>query len=356
LVSILFAIIVIEIATRLAPALIPPVIGVFFKDDNYAIRGMAGDTELGTKYLPGLVDFPAPFIDEPGGQTSYPLSTQSLGHAEIGFRDDGIEEEAFAVVVGDSFASCPGVPMEACWVEVLETRSGQDFANLGVITYGPQQTRRMLTRYGLPLNPKLVLWVFFANDSYDAWHFDHFGAGEAHEGKFWENRINGWLLEHSNTFLVLTFFWYNYYYFYNLATNTDKDLPLESNLVWWETVSNPANPDTVEGRKLVELSLLEAKEQVEEQGAEFIIVMFPTREQVYHHDTLLQSQLDDMNEHFVTFFEAHEVRVIDLTPKIRERIAEEPFLYFKKQDLHLNVRGNEIVAELLQEELCRTTC
>lgn len=350
LTSLLFAIIIIETMTFLLPGLVPPTIRIFFRDEGYAQWGLIGDQELGIKYAPNLDNFPTPLHDDLNQKSSYPVSTQSLGYEGIGFRDDGIARETFAIVVGDSFASCAGVMLEECWVERLEASSHQDFANLGVITYGPQQTKGMLIKYGLPLKPKLVVWTFFANDPYDGWHFDYFGAAEAKRGKFWENPVQAWLVEHSNTYMVLTFFWYNRRFFYNLATEADRDISVESNLIWWETVTDMANPDTQESLRLTEATLLEAKEQIKQAGAELMVVIIPTREQLYYEKSVLPARLDAQNEHFMAFFKQHDIAAIDLTAKMSERIATEPFLYFY-YDIHLNPRGNEIVAELLQEEL-----
>jgi hypothetical protein len=352
LVSLTFAIFILEIATQLLPALIPPIIGFYFGDENLEEWGLTGDQELGLKYAPNLVEFPTPFNNDMGQRSSYPVSTTSFSYNGIGFRDDGIDGEPFAVVVGDSFASCAGVKMESCWVELLELETEKDFANLGVITYGPQQTQRMLTTYGLPLNPKLVIWVLFANDPDDAWRFDHFGKVEAREAKVWQNPIQNWLMKNSRTYLVLAFFWYNRHFFYNLATETARDMSVESNLVWWETVTDLTNPDTQESIRLAQQSILEAKQQAELQGAAFVLVIFPTREQIYYANPVFQAQLDAFSQTFVEFGRQHGLSVINLTPGFRNKIDQEPFIYFK-YDIHLNERGNEIAAELLKEHLLK---
>jgi len=48
------------------------------------------------------------------------MTTDSLGFKDIGFRDDGINGEPFAVVVGDSFTFGLGVNATDTWVEILE--------------------------------------------------------------------------------------------------------------------------------------------------------------------------------------------------------------------------------------------
>jgi hypothetical protein len=350
--SVLVAIFTIEITVHFVPGLIPNVIRIYFLDENYQKWGLTGDKDLGFKYAPDLVDFPLPFDDDEGKKSYYPVSTVSLGYENTGFRDDGIDGETFAVVVGDSFASCAVVRMEKCWVELLEQQSGQDFANLGVISYGPQQTQRMLTKYGLSLEPNLILWVFFANDPDDAWRFDQFGKAEAREGKFWKSPIRSWLVQNSATYEVSAFFWYNRRFLYNLAIRDGETIPLESNLVWWQTVTDPTIPTVIEGFNLTQAAILEARRQTQARlgEAEFAIVIIPTREQIYYTNTILQSQLDALNENLVNFCRQHDISVIDLTPAMREAVQDGSFIYFR-HDIHLNPRGHEIVAELLERQL-----
>lgn len=352
-VSILFAIFLIEITTWMMPQLVPEVIRIYFVDENYTKWGLAPDKDLGLKYAPGLENFPTPFGDDLGQKSSYLVSTVSLGYPDAGFRDDGIDEQAFAVVIGDSFTSCAGVKMEECWVEILEQQSGLDFANLGVITYGPQQTQRMLDKYGLPLEPDLVAWVFYANDPDDAWRFSQFGKAAAREGKFWESPIRSWLVQHSNTYMISAYFWYNRRFFYNLAIRDGEELPLELNSLWWQTMTDPANPTVIKGLELTKASILKARDQAQFTDAEFMIIIIPTREQLYLNDTILQSQLDALTQEMVAFGQQHNIPVVDLTPDMRNRIGQEPFLYFR-HDLHLNPQGNKVVAECVQHHLTAT--
>lgn len=353
LVSLCFAIFVIEVATRLMPELLPFNIRIYFIDENYQQWGLTGDPELGFKYAPNLTDFLVPFDDDTGQKSSYPVSTVSLGYVDSGFRDDGLDGEAYAVVVGDSFASCAGVAMESCWVESLEQLTGRDFANLGVISYGAQQNQRMLTKYGLPLKPKLVVWVFFANDPYDTWRFAQFGKAEAKEGRFWENPILRGLMKYSSTFKVLAFFWYNRYFYYNLINRTNETALDESNWIWWQTITSPTDPNAIEGLHLTQQLVLDARQQTlaEFPQAEFVVVIIPTREQVYLTDTALQTQLDALNQNVIDFAQAHNISVIDLSPAMKDAAKKNRSLLYFQHDMHLNPIGNRIVAELLHQRL-----
>ncbi len=360
LIGILFPLLTIEIAAHLVPSLIPLEIkAVFQNEQEQTLKGLTSDKDLGYKYAPGLTDFPVPFEgDEAPG--TYHISTVSLGYPDVGFRDDGFtgdpfdgaHSRPFALVIGDSYASCPSVEMEACWVELLERQTGQDFANLGVVGYSPQQELGMLTKYGLPLQPKLVLWVFFANDLNEAWRFDQFGSGGVQEGKFWQNPLKAWLARNSAIYAIGSFFWYNRYLFSNLVKADGVTVPRDSNLVWWLTNTDLNIPEVAEGLVLTQETILEARQQTlaTDPEAQFVVLILPFREQIYAPSTL-QPQLDQLNHTLADFCQQHNLTCLDLTSALREKARAETASIYYHQDIHLNVKGNQIVADLLAEAL-----
>lgn len=352
LLGLLLPLLTIEAVAYLFPGSIPrEVKSVFQPEQDQPLKGLVPDQTLGYKYAPGLTDFAVPFEGD-AGPDHYPVSTVSLGSPDAGFRDDGLSGEPFAVVIGDSYASCASVPMEACWVEGLEQRTGQDWANLGVVGYSPQQEARMLARYGLPLQPKVVVWVFFANDLNDAWRFDQFGSGAAQEGQFWRNPVLSWLARHSTVYNLGAFFWYNRALFYNLVTFEDKTSPRDSNLVWWLTYTDLTIPEVADGLRLTQQAILEARQQVlaQDEKSKFVVVIFPYREQIYASASL-HPQLDQLNQTLAHFCRQNNLTCIDLTSTLRERATHEANPIYFRKDIHLNERGNEITAEFLAEDL-----
>jgi hypothetical protein len=346
--GLLFPLLIIEIAADVSPGLIPPEIksSIFQIDPPYKV--LIPDKELGYKYVPDFKNYPVAFGNN---QDTYTISTVSLGYSDIGFRDDGFNREPFAVVIGDSFANCAGVEMEACWVELLEERVDKDFANLSVLGYGPQQETRMLTKYGLPLKPKLVLWVFYANDLKDAWRFDQFGSGAARESEFWQNSVQTWLAQNSAVYTTLSFFWYNRFFFLNLLRD-DNSKPRNPNISWWLASTDLTIPEVTHGFALTQAIILEAYRQtsVQHNETQFVVVFLPFREQVYANSEL-QPRFDHLGNSMLDFLQQNEVPVIDLTVPLREKAKAESDLIYFSEDIHLNSRGNEIVAELLEQEL-----
>jgi hypothetical protein len=350
IVGILFPLCAIELAAHLLPNLIPPEIKVVFQNEQtQALKGLMSDEQLGYKYRPQLTDFAVPFENDQG-QGVYTISTTSLGYSDVGFRDDGLTAEADTLVIGDSYASCASVAMPECWVELLEKAHQKDYANLGVVGYCPQQELGMLTKYGLPLRPKRVVWVFFANDLDDAWRFDQFGTGGFKGGKFWQNPVKAWLAQNSALYTLGAFFWFNRYLFYNLATADGTTVPRDSNMVWWLTHTDLAIPEVAEGLALTQQTILIASQQTQAAQAEFVVIILPFREQIYAPANL-QPQLDQVNHTLLDFCRQNNLTCIDLLATLRERARQEPESIYFRKDIHLNARGNQLVAEAVGPQL-----
>jgi len=85
-----------------------------------------------------------------------------------GFRNQTDLKSADIVVIGDSFVEGLTVSDAQLVTSLLAHLQGKVVANLGQSTYGPQQELIVLKRYGLPLRPRTVVWMFFeGNDLAD---------------------------------------------------------------------------------------------------------------------------------------------------------------------------------------------
>lgn len=97
-----------------------------------------------------------------------------LKYDKNGFRNDRDLTAADTVFVGDSMLEGMTVSNAEVVTSVLAKLSGKTVANLGQYGYGPQQEMIVLKRYGLPLRPRTVVWMFFeGNDLTDAIEYRH---------------------------------------------------------------------------------------------------------------------------------------------------------------------------------------
>lgn len=79
---------------------------------------------------------------------------------------------ATIVSVGDSFTWCTIVPPAATFTAQLEMLTGETTYNLGVPSIGPYEYLEILRRFGLTLQPRLVLFnIYEGNDLRDAVRF-----------------------------------------------------------------------------------------------------------------------------------------------------------------------------------------
>jgi hypothetical protein len=107
----------------------------------------------------------------PSDQTSF---RWDVTYDRNGFRNRQDLQSADIVVIGDSFVEGLTVGDAELATSRLATLEGKVVANLGQSTYGPLQEAVVFKRYGLPLQPRTVVWMFFeGNDLQDVIAYRH---------------------------------------------------------------------------------------------------------------------------------------------------------------------------------------
>jgi SGNH hydrolase-like domain, acetyltransferase AlgX len=114
-------------------------------------------------------------VVEPSAITEY---RWDVTYDRNGFRNPPEMDRAEWEVIGDSFVEAPPIAQSDLVSSVLARLQNRVVANLGQIGYGPQQELAVLRRYGIPLHPRLVIWMFYeGNDLTDALHYRDVIAG-----------------------------------------------------------------------------------------------------------------------------------------------------------------------------------
>jgi hypothetical protein len=315
------------------------------------------DDWLGYKLPPGLDTLLEALPEKP-----YRVRTTSLGYAGIGFRSAERDGRPIAALVGDSFTLAEGVSFEESWPQRLAQRTGWNVLNFGLNGYGPPQYTRMLERYALPLEPRLVLWVFCPNDFENAYDFHRaLEEGRGAEG-YRERRPTSradrlWtsLREHSFALDTLGA---------SLrALKRGRPVTVDTGAVkitahwdYWRRQISVDDPPIREGWEWTQRDLLEARDAARQAGAELVVVIVPFREQVYWD--LFEGRLpgweeadpDAPGELVRSFSQEHGIRVLDLAPAFRERARPGRQLYFSG-DGHWNPEGNAFAAEVIADFL-----
>jgi len=110
----------------------------------------------------------------PDNVLGYRLNPGYPGHDPSGFRNAAALRKADLVVLGDSMAYGPGIPLERVWPQQLGKLTGRQVYNMAVPGYGPVQSLFLLDR-ALDLRPTVVLEAFTsANDLYDAFSMTYY--------------------------------------------------------------------------------------------------------------------------------------------------------------------------------------
>jgi hypothetical protein len=284
--------------------------------------------------------------------------TFSYSTDEHGFRNPSPwPSRADVVVVGDSMVFGFGVADDSVWTHLLADRlPNQRFINLGLPGTGPQQFTRTYERFGIPLNPDLLLYGLFpGNDLTDSIAFEEWSAagapGNYDHWRFFRGRVPqaaGGLLRRS--------------YLHALVRETMREFntPFSGRTVslsgggrvllaprTFFRVAEDAKPGHREF-DLVLGAVEQAKKLSHEHSTEFLVVLFPSKEEV--HLPLLGEPSPRLVEPFAAELSRRGIPHLDLTPFFQERARLGEGLFFEI-DGHPNEAGNRLIAEVLYDHI-----
>lgn len=271
---------------------------------------------------------------------------------EHGFRNPSPWPDSTDIVVlGDSWTFGYGVSDDEGWVTLLSDElAGRRVINLGLIGSAPEQYARIFEKFGTALRPKLVIFGLFpGNDVHDTRTFNRWlnrgGPGNYVEWRRYGNGRSSWhdgLRRRSYLFVLIG----------ELVKNRDvifagRTIDLESEGRLRLTPSLAARnaalvtPDNRHFRRAV-TAILRTRELARAQGADFVVLLYPTKEEVYL--PVLDEPTPDAIGPFVTALEENGVQYVDLRPIMQEHARAGERLYFEI-DGHANRKGYRVIAD-----------
>ena len=302
-----------------------------------------------------------------------------LPHDARGFSNPPAKAErprAAIVSVGDSFTWCTVVPPEATFTARLETMLGATTYNLGVPGVGPYEYLEILRRFGLALEPRIVLLnIYEGNDLRDAVRFDEQRAGgvPAAEGRIRSDpdergSLPETVLRHS---YALNFIAGSTEYLVEQWRPQELDFRYEIGARGGRLLMNRGQADRDEvryarrllggeiglslwGRVLEDFAALAA-----ERGFVPVVAYIPAAytanaATVSFMDPTIGPDLAAMSQAQRAYLQqrcaAHQLTWIDLTEPIQAAMAKSDLAYFP-YNLHLTQAGHEIVAAALAPKL-----
>jgi hypothetical protein len=267
------------------------------------------------------------------------------------------------VAVGDSFTYCI-TEWEDCWVERLSSDYGLSVVNLGTPATGSVSHQRMLDTFGLAYEPRIVVWQWFGNDSFD---------------DYWLSVYSGEIVPENNPlppervlsdFLPARFVQENsalYAIAYSLITSPspgyvskyhvqDGDLSLDFGTSDGAAAFDMGNAENTYGWERTKQAIIAARDELSARDIALVIVLIPTKEEVYEKWTrpVLGDEQMDMapvgRRMMIEFCAEEKLACLDMTDALLEHSSKAEQIYWVT-DFHLNPAGNKIVADALYDYL-----
>jgi hypothetical protein len=286
-----------------------------------------------------------------------------------------------AVVVGDSFTFCV-TEYADCWVQRLDTDHGLSVVNLGQYTTGSLSHQRLLETFGLPYEPRLVIWQWYGNDFNDDYGLARLGqaAGATKPKPAYvepdtkpqsvtlDNPLSPvmrWLRVNSATWHVLSpaltsvqrtaagqdlsLFPYQIH-----DGNIDFAYGNQYTRLSWDL----SNPNNRQGFAITRQAILETRDKLALTHTPLIIVLIPTKEEVYRpwvEKQLGSAWLDTLTEgrfKMLDFCREENLLCLDATPNLIAHANQRELVYWPN-DAHLNPLGNHILSDAVWDFLTR---
>ncbi len=363
------SLILLEIGLRLIGPRLPPVLAA------QAQRVMTGQAYPQT-WTPAWQQNPdhywilKPGIDNAlqyGSPTvSFHLSTVELwANGGVGFRTRApIDYFVDAVVVGDSFGMCFTEQVD-CWVDRLASHFTPPLGivNLSQPVTGTTSHGRILKTFGEPLKPPLIIWQFFGNDFNDDYGLAVFSKKiealpEAAPPEIPRQPIIAWLEDHSVTFAVMEVVLtgqsgamsaYDRLFIkpYRVAVG---DQVLKFGAGYEQQAMDMTRNENQIGLRASRSAFVDAKALADTWGAKIVVVVIPTREEVYAPLTEpimgaeALKKLTSAHRAMLDLCTELSLTCYDPLPVFQVHAAQGELIYFA-DDMHLNPQGNALLAD-----------
>ncbi len=341
---------------RLSPLAQTPILPpMLWRPDNY----------FGYVSRPGAVDE----VQTPASSVSFHVTTLNWldPKSHVGFRVDSPDWQprwpVDAVAVGSSFTFC-FTEYADCWVRRLETDHGLSVVNLAQIATGSVSHLRILKTFGLPYQPRFVIWQWYGLDFNDDYGLGIL-SGDVPPGKSSGPQPSPWTdsplgRDLSTTSAV-----------YKIITTAAMPRPdLDGYFDQYRVVDHGLNiafgrpvdlasydmaaPKQQYGWKKTQASLLATRDLLAKNNARLLVILVPTKEEVYRRWTeplLGHAQWVKLTEGRLVldhFCASEHLACLDVT-SIFQPYADRGEQIYLSDDFHINEAGNRILSDAVWE-------
>lgn len=327
----------------------------------------------------------------------------TISSNDLGCRDRRLaREDSYALLLGDSF-TWANVPLEQAFGTLVEQLIGMRVLNCGVSGYGTRhehyKLKKVLNQAGAP--KLIIVGYFIGNDLIDDYVYPEYTVldgylttktaiakrtdRKAERVTYTDQELmdkikqrhpkpSASLLSQSKDFLT------KHLVIYNVLKNSTQVRELVSHLGLAEPPKHPISninaPRMSESRYIFHSldqypwlgdawkthldSLRQFKQSAEDINAKLLVVMIPTREQVYDYlrPSVGMEDWELPNRRLTEFFEKQGINVLDLLPEFRRYANPKPKLeldsvedLYWSHDFHWNIKGNQLAGLLISHYL-----
>ncbi len=279
-----------------------------------------------------------------------------------GFRNPIDLESADIIIIGDSFVEGLTVPDGQLITSILGHLQSQVVANLGQYGYGPLEELPVLKRYGLPLRPRTVVWMFFeGNDLKDVIHYHRATTPPQQRPSFWRAF---WGRSFARNALAQIYVQFKR----ALKPGGAKCSAVIQIPGGRRTVYFLYSPEPLSGQDLAAIgettrTIASAQQLSAAQGARLVFVFIPTKFRVYRSfcqfpkgsecPNWVLNDLPDRLEHAVKSI-SPEIGYLNLTPDLMNAVQKGVMPYYPDDD-HWSPEGNKVAAEAIHRYLSGAT-
>lgn len=342
-------------------------------------------------------------------------------HDEKGFRNKQVPNKTSILALGDSQTYGTGVSADENWTSQLAKMTNKNVYNLAYGGYGPTQSLVLLEE-GLELKPEIVIGAFYSgNDLFDCFSFVY-TKNQLQELKSEDEKIvklvdsletnfplqkevqavfKGFVKQDSlakkvvkKGFSVKEFlaenskFYGVFRAFKRLSEQKQKNLHWDSikkveaknegNLIFESPKANTVltpnyrllalnlnDPRLQEGLRISLEAIKKQKEKTEKNGAEFYVLLIPTKELVFrdlyfgsfasvprNYSWLIECETK-FRKTARNFFNQNSINYIDSLPALKKALQKGKNPYKQISDGHPNSIGQKVIAEVVFSELIK---
>lgn len=294
------------------------------------------------------------------------INSKGLREEEFGY--DKPKDIKRILFFGDSFTWGYGINISDRFTDIFERiiqeRASREYEviNMGTSGYGTDQEYLLLAQEGVKYAPDIIIFVYFWNDIRDVSRNQMYSYPRPFyvlkDGKLnltnvpvpkreinWNERVEnekrsfiGYIDETLSSLRAYSFL-RNRILSMNIARKAYYRL---YGRYPYERYGEAAIMNQTQ--KVLDSILLESKHIANKQKAEFVLILLPSKEQVYK-----RADKADF-EHLENFAETNGIEIIDLLPLLIEEGKNDRGIYFTL-DSHLSKQGNSIVGEFIANKM-----